>query len=120
MFGVTKACKHKKEAYEVLDFLLKKQNLQKYINAQRALPCVTGQFTLPKQFSDMNPWIQSGQMVDFQDHHYPASMGCDALIQSYVLSGNKQAFLKKWDQDWKRYNRDIIRKVQDYNKTHKS
>ncbi|HAN57719.1 MAG TPA: sugar ABC transporter substrate-binding protein [Erysipelotrichaceae bacterium] len=120
MFGVTKACKHKKEAYEVLDFLLKKQNLQKYINAQRALPCVTGQFTLPKQFSDMNPWIQSGKMVDYQDHHYPSTMGCDAIVQSYLLKGDKKAFLAKWDQDWKRYNRDIIRKVQDYNKTHKS
>lgn len=120
MFSVTKACKNKKAAYIVLDYLLKEENLQKYINAQMSLPCRNGNFTLPKQFADMVPWIDSGKMVDYPDHHYPATMGCDALLQSYLLSGNKKAFLTKWDKDWKRYNRDIIRKVEEYNKTHKS
>ena len=28
----------------------------------------------------------------------------------------KEKFLKKFDSDWKRYNRDLIREVQDYQK----
>lgn len=120
MFGVTKACKNKKAAYTVLEYLLEQKNLQKYINAQMSLPCRTGDFNLPKQFDDMKPWIESGKMIDYQDHHYPATMGCDAIVQSYLLKGDKKAFLAKWDKDWKRYNRDIIRKVQEYNKTHQS
>ncbi|MGN1391435.1 MAG: carbohydrate ABC transporter substrate-binding protein, partial [Sharpea porci] len=116
----TKACKNKKAAYTVLEYLLEQKNLQKYINAQMSLPCRTGDFNLPKQFDDMKPWIESGKMIDYQDHHYPATMGCDAIVQSYLLKGDKKAFLAKWDKDWKRYNRDIIRKVQEYNKTHQS
>ena len=120
MFCVTKGCKNKKAAYEVLDYLTNHKNLQKYLTAQKALPCRTGTFKTAKELDDMKPWIESGKMVDYQDHHYPSEMGCDALVQTYILSGNKKAFLAKWDKDWNRYNRDVIRKVQDYEKTHKS
>ena len=43
----------------------------------------------------------------------------DAMIQTFLLDTNDNAqekFLKKFDNDWKRYNRDLIRKVQDYQK----
>ena len=41
----------------------------------------------------------------------------DAMIQTYLLDTGdnaKDKFLKKFDSDWKRYNRDLIREVQDY------
>ena len=41
------------------------------------------------------------------------------MIQTFLLDTNDNAqekFLKKFDNDWKRYNRDLIRKVQDYQK----
>lgn len=41
-------------------------------------------------------------------------MSVDALIQTYLMNGDTDAFLKKFDTDWLRYNRDIIRKVQKY------
>ena len=31
-----------------------------------------------------------------------------------LLNGDIDAFLTKWDEDWQRYNRSVIRKVQDY------
>jgi raffinose/stachyose/melibiose transport system substrate-binding protein len=34
------------------------------------------------------------------------------------MKKDPKAFLKKFDTDWVRYNRDIIRKVEDYEKSH--
>ena len=57
--------------------------------------------------------------ADYQDHHYPSEMSVDAMIQTFLLDTSDNAqekFLTKFDSDWKRYNRDLIRKVQDYQK----
>jgi len=46
-------------------------------------------------------------------------MSVDAMIQTYLLDDSENAtdkFLKKFDTEWVRYNRDLIRKVQDYEK----
>ena len=32
-------CKNKEAAYEVLDFLLEDENVQAYLDAQKAVPC---------------------------------------------------------------------------------
>ena len=58
-------------------------------------------------------------MADFQDHHYPSEMSVDAMIQTYLLDESDNSadkFLKRFDTEWKRYNRDLIRKVQEYEK----
>ena len=38
--------------------------------------------------------------------------------KTFLMKGDVDAFLTKFDTDWKRYNRDIIRKVEDYEKEH--
>ena len=41
-------------------------------------------------------------------------MAVDAQLQTYVINKDADAFLKKFDSDWLRYNRDIIRTVEEY------
>ena len=55
-----------------------------------------------------------GRTADFQDHYYPSEMSVDAQIQTFLIDGDVDKFLAKFDSDWTRYNRDIIQKVQDY------
>ena len=41
------------------------------------------------------------------------------MIQTYLLDESEDAtdkFLERFDTEWKRYNRDLIRKVQEYQK----
>ena len=64
----------------------------------------------------MLEYIKSGKMADYQDHYYPSEMAVDAQIQTYLIEGDLDAFLNKFDSDWARYNRDIIRMVEEYNK----
>ncbi len=113
-FCVTADCENKEAAYEVLDFLYEDKNIQKYIDAQNSIPCKEGDFKLASVLDGMKEYIEVGNMTDFQDHYYPSEMAVDAQLQTFLIQKDVDAFLKKFDKDWKRYNRDIIRMVQEY------
>lgn len=117
-FCVMADCPNKEAAYEVLDFLYADENIQKYIDAQTAVPCKEGDFKLPSILDGMTDYILEGNMTDYQDHYYPSEMAVDAQIQTFLLQKDVDVFLNKFDTDWLRYNRDIIRLVQDYEKEH--
>lgn len=112
----------KKEAiYEVLNFLYEDENIQTYLDDQIAVPCKKGDFELPSMLDGMKPYIENDRMADYQDHHYPAEMAVDAMIQTYLVDNSENAtdtFLTKFDNDWARYNRDLIAKVQKFYSEH--
>ena len=118
-FSVMKACKNKEAAYEVLKYLYDDETIQIYLDDQGGIACKDGDFAIPDTLKDMQEYIKDNRMSDYQDHHYPSEMSVDAMIQTYLLDTGdnaKEKFLKKFDSDWKRYNRDLIREVQDYQK----
>lgn len=117
-FCVMNTCENKEAAYEVLRFLYEDETIQIYLDDQNAIPCKEGDFTLPSMLDGMKPYIDAGRMADYQDHHYPSEMSVDAMIQTFLLDQDADAvdtFLARFDKDWTRYNRDLIRKLQDYN-----
>lgn len=119
LFAVMKESKHKDEVYKVLDFMYQDDTIQIYLDNQSAIPCKEGDFTLPSILDSMKEDIDSGNMSDYHDHHYPSEMSVDAMIQTYLMDDSADAtdkFLSKFDKDWKRYNRDLIEKVQKYEK----
>lgn len=113
-FCVMEDCEEKEAAYEVLRFMLEDENIQIYLDDQNAVPCKEGDFTLPSMLDGMKEYIDAGKMTDYQDHYYPTEMAVDAMIQTYLIEGDIDAWLEKFDRDWARYNRDLIRKIQDY------
>lgn len=113
-FCVMAECENKEAAYEVLDFLYADENLQKYIDDQNAVPCKNGDFQLSPMLDGMLEFIESGNMTDYQDHYYPPEMSVDALLQTFLIEQDVDGFLTNFETNWQRYNRDIIRMVQDY------
>ena len=113
-FCVTKECKNKEAAYEVLDFLLEDENGLHHLNEQNSVPCKEGEFELSPMLDGVRQYIEEENMADYQDHYYPSEMAVDAQIQTLLIDKDVDAFLKKFDKDWQRYNRDIIQKVQKY------
>lgn len=116
-FCVMKNCKNKEAAYEVLRFLYEDGTIQVYLDDQGGVACKDGDFELPDELEGMRAYIENERMADFQDHHYPSEMSVDAMIQTYLLDNSESAlesFLERFDTDWKRYNRDLIRKVRQY------
>ncbi len=118
-FCVMKSCKNKEAAYEVLRFLFEDETIQIYLDDQGGLTCKEGDFAIPAELEGMKEYIENDRMADYQDHHYPSEMSVDAMIQTFLLDSSENAtdtFLARFDTDWKRYNRDLIRKVQQYQK----
>lgn len=108
----------KKEAvYEVLRFLYEDETIQIYLNSQGGIACKEGSFELLAELEEMRAYIESDRLADYQDHHYPSEMSVDAMIQTFLLDKNENAtdtFLQRFDTEWKRYNRDLIWKIQEY------
>lgn len=118
-FCVMKDCKNKEAVYEVLRFLYEDETIQIYLDDQGGLTCKEGDFAIPAELEGMREYIENDKMADFQDHHYPSEMSVDAMIQTFLLDNGENSvdtFLARFDTDWKRYNRDLIRKVQQYQK----
>lgn len=116
-FCVMKDCENKEAVYEVLRFLYEDETIQIYLDQQGGLTCKEGDFEIPAELQGMRTYIENDRMADYQDHHYPSEMSVDAMIQTYLLDDSEDAtdtFLARFDKDWKRYNRDLIRKVQQY------
>lgn len=117
--SVLKECEDKEAAYEVLRFLYEDETIQIYLNDQNAIPCKEGDFTLPSVLDGMRSYINEGRMSDYHDHYYPSEMSADAMVQTYLMDSSKNAtedFLRDFDAAWIRYNRDLIKKIQDYEK----
>jgi raffinose/stachyose/melibiose transport system substrate-binding protein len=118
-FCVMKNTKNKDAVYEVLKYLYEDETIQVYLDNQDSIPCKEGDFKLPTVLDDMKSYIDDGKMADFQDHHYQSEMSVDAMIQTYLMDNSdnaKDTFLTRFDTEWERYNRDVIKKVQDYEK----
>ena len=79
-----------------------------------SISCKEGDYQLGSMLDGMSEYIESGNMTDYQDHYYPSEMAVDAILQTYVVNGDIEQFLSRFDTDWQRYNRDIIRTVQEY------
>lgn len=118
-FCVMKDCENKEAVYEVLRFLYDDETIQIYLDYQGGLTCKEGEFEIPAELEGMRAYIEGDRMADFHDHHYPSEMSVDAMIQTFLLDESNDAvdaFLDRFDTEWKRYNRDLIRKVQEYQK----
>ncbi len=101
----------------MLKFLYEDETIQIYLDDQNAVPCKNGDFTLPSMLDGMKDYIENDRMSDFHDHHYPSEMSVDAIIQTYLMDNSENAretFLTRFDNEWKRYNRDLIEKVRKY------
>ena len=116
-FSVMKESKNKEAAYEVLRFLFEDETVQIYLDDQGGIPCKEGDFELPEFLSGMEQYIRDNRMSDFHDHHYPSEMSVDALIQTYLMdssANSAETFLDRFDNEWVRYNKDLIAKVKKY------
>ena len=106
-FCVMKNTEQKEAVYEVLRFLYEDEVIQIYLEDQGGIACKEGDFSIPSELTGM------------REYHYPSEMSVDAMIQTYLLDESDNSadkFLKRFDTEWKRYNRDLIRKVQEYEK----
>ena len=102
LLSVSKDSEHKKEAERFLQFMLEKETAKRYIDEQKAFSAIEGVYQEDPVFEGIKENFEQDKITSFQDHYYPAGMGAENILQEFLISKKKDAFLKKMDREWEK------------------
>lgn len=100
LLTISKNSKHPEEAKAFIAFLLQPENIQAYIDEQKAFSAVKGVNQSDASVQDLNAAFESGNIVDFSDHYIPSAMKVDSIIQSFYQKKDVNAYVKELDKEW--------------------
>jgi raffinose/stachyose/melibiose transport system substrate-binding protein len=91
---------HQAEVRKFIDFLMQPQVMTAYCKAQVAIPTLEGLKNDDPALSGVQSYISSGKIVGFTDHQFIPAIPLAPLLQTFLLSGDEQAFLHDLDSAW--------------------
>jgi raffinose/stachyose/melibiose transport system substrate-binding protein len=100
VLGISNSTKYPEAAKEFVQFLIKKENIQYYINQERLYSCVKGVFQEDPDLVGIKEYFETGRITSFPDHYYPPGMGVSNLAQEFLLKKDVNEFLKTLDSEW--------------------
>ena len=93
---------HPKESERADRFLMQRKVMADYCKAQVAIPALKGLTNNDPALAGVQRYIDSGRIVGFTDHQFIPAIPLAPLLQTFMLSGNNDAFLDDLDADWDR------------------
>jgi raffinose/stachyose/melibiose transport system substrate-binding protein len=102
VFAINQGTEKSEEAKKFVEFMLNEENAQQYIDEQSAFSAVEGVFQEDPIMEGIKENFEEGSITSFPDHYYPAGMQAENLIQDFLINKNKEEFLKKMDDEWKK------------------
>ncbi len=110
-------CASKNSKYpEVVDafmnFMMKKENNQRYINDQFAFSPINGVVQSDPKVAGIQKDIEEGKVANFPDHYYPSGFDLSTILSEYAMNyvngtddaSNTDSFLKKMDEQYDAVN----------------
>ncbi|AYW50278.1 putative sugar ABC transporter sugar-binding protein [Tetragenococcus halophilus subsp. halophilus] len=91
---------HKKEALLFVEYLMRPEVNQKYIDDQFAFSSIDGVLQENEIFEDVQPYFDEERLTSFPDHFYPIGFSPENTIQDFLINKNTDDFLKKMDSEW--------------------
>ncbi len=91
---------HPEEVDRFLAFLMQEPVVSAYCEAQVAVPTLDGLTNDDPALAGVSEYIESGRIVGFTDHQFIPAIPLGALLQSFLISGDEQTFLRDLDADW--------------------
>lgn len=104
LLAVTKNSKHPTEAKKFIEYMLQKNNAQKYINDQFAFSAIKGVNQKDESVSDVSDSFKTGKIGSFPDHYYPTGLDTASIVQGFLTKKDKTAFLKQLDKEYDKNN----------------
>lgn len=108
-FAIPKDSKNKEESIRFINFLLEEENAKTYIDEQSAFSTIKGVEQEDSKFEALDEFFENSRVVDFHDHFYSAELSAGDMIQTYLLDGDKDKFLKNFQKEWLKANRQYIK-----------
>ena len=100
VLGISNSTKYPEAAKEFVQFLIKEENIQYYINQERLYSCVKGVFQEDPDLVGIKEYFETGRITSFPDHYYPSGMGVSNLAQEFLINKDIDAFVEKLDNEW--------------------
>ena len=110
-------CASKNSKYpEVVDafmnFMMKKENNQRYINDQFAFSPIKGVVQSDPKVAGIQKDIEEGKVANYPDHYYPSGFDLSTILSEYAMNyvngtddaSNTDSFLKKMDEQYDAVN----------------
>ena len=105
LLAITKSSKHPEESKKFIEYMLQKENAQKYISDQFAFSAIKGVDQKDASVTDLAGSFKKGEIGSFPDHYYPTGMDTASIVQGFLTKKDKAAFLKKLDTEYDRNNK---------------
>lgn len=114
LFAVGKDSKVKDNANKFIEFVMSKENAQKYIDDQFAFSAIEGVTQEDSSLSGVKQEIAEGKVADFPDHAYPSGLDLASVLSEFALNKtngesdtkNIKSFLEKVDEAYNTANVD--------------
>jgi len=100
VLGISNSTKYPEAAKEFVQFLIKEENIQYYINQERLYSCVKGVYQEDPDLIGIKEYFETGRITSFPDHYYPSGMGVSNLAQEFLLKKDIDAFVEILDNEW--------------------
>nr|WP_246376691.1 extracellular solute-binding protein [Conyzicola lurida] len=92
---------HAAEAQRFVDYLMSPDVVQAYTEAQSTFsPLKNAEPNADTALAGLEPYFSDGKIIGFIDHQIPASIPLVNLLQSMVISGDSEEFLRDLDSEW--------------------
>jgi raffinose/stachyose/melibiose transport system substrate-binding protein len=105
LLAVTKSSKHPAEAKKFIEFMIDKDNAQKYIDDQFAFSAIKDVIQKDDSVTDLSDSFKNGQIGSFPDHYYPTGLDTASIVQGFLTKKDKAAFLKQLDTEYNKNNK---------------
>ena len=105
LFAVTKSSKHPAEAKKFIEYMLQKDNAQKYITDQFAFSAVKDVEQKDESVTDLAESFKNGQIGSFPDHYYPTGFEAATMLQGFLSKKDKAELLKQFDTEFDKNNK---------------
>ncbi len=83
-----------------LQFLMQEPVMSAYCRAQVAVPTLEGLTNDDPALAGVRDYIEAGRIVGFTDHQFIPAIPLAPLLQTFLLGGDEQTFLRDLDSDW--------------------
>ena len=92
--------KHPKEAMKLVEFLMQKDQLDAYADAQSAITPLKDTYFGNDALETVRPFFEENRLADFCDHYIPSSINIGGYLQTMVTSGNTDRSLNQMQTEW--------------------
>lgn len=94
---------YQEEAQLFVEFLLRPENVEFYLESQRMYSAVDGAEQHDSALQELQPYFDDGDVLPFSDHYYPQGYEIDIMFQEYLIGATSlDELLAELDSEYER------------------